>query len=324
MATPSSQLDQLIATTFENVRPALADNITVDLPLLAFLNSKGKVNVDGGRNIVRPLMYALNSTVQSFSGYDQFDTTAQGGIGEAVYGWRNLVGTVTISGDEIRKNSGKSAFISLMASKAEQLRLSIDDEFNAQLHGDGTGNSNKDFLGLRAIVSASGILGGIDPSDAPFWKARVEAGPVDLTVETGVDALNHMFNSLAIQKSRPDLELTTQANFEAYESLASEKVRYTSMKMADLGFEALAHKTAEVVFDADTYSDGSANDGGYWYFLNSQFLEFVQHSDCWLSPTEFVRPYNQDAKVMSVLSSGNLITSNRRAQGVITNTVVIA
>lgn len=321
MATPSDQLDQLIATTFESVRPALADNITVDLPLLAFLDSKAKVTVDGGRSIVRPLMYALNDTVKSYDGYDLFDTTAQGGIGEAIYPWKNMVGTVTISGDEIRKNSGKPAFISLMASKAEQLRLSIDDVFNSMLHGDGTGNSGKDFLGLKAVVRATGTLGGIDPTTETFWKAKEVAGPVDLTTAAGIASLNNVFNSLAVQKSRPDIELTTQLNFEAYEALATEKVRYTSVRMADLGFEALAHKTAEVVFDADTPNDlGTANDGGYWYFLNSRFLEFVRHADSWLTPTDFVRPYNQDAKVMSVISTGNLITSNRRANGVILET----
>lgn len=322
MATPADQLDQLIATTFQKVQPSLADNITVDLPLLAFLDSKSKVTFDGGREIVEPLMYALNDTVASYAGYDTFDTTAQGGIGEAIYDWRNLGGSVVLDGETIRKNSGVEAFIKLLSTKVEQLRLSTDDALNAMLHGDGTGNSNKDMLGLRAIVAATGTLGGIDSSTETWWKSRVNAGPVDLTVAAGVSELNNMYNGLAIQKSKPDLELTTQANFEAYEDLATEKIRYTSTRMADLGFEAIAHKRAEVVFDADTYSDGSAGDGGYWYFINSQFLKFVRHSDAWLSLTEFVRPYNQDAKVALIISMGNLVTNNRRAHGVITNTTV--
>lgn len=323
MATPAAQVDQLIATTFEKVKPVLADNITNDLPLLAFLNGKSKVSVDGGLAIRRPVMFALNGTVGSYSGYDVIDTTAQGGFGYAEYSWKQLAGSITISGEELRKNSGAPAIISLMASKMEQLKLSVEDVFNVMLHADGTGNSAKDFLGLKAIVKATGVLGGIDPSDQAWWKSKVVATDTDLTVAAGIKKLNNVFNSLSVNKSKPDIELTTQLNFEAYEALATEKVRYTSVKMADLGFEALAHKTAEVVFDADCPNDANdGGDGGYWYFLNSNHLEFVQHSSAWLSMTDFVRPYNQDAKTALILCMGNLITDNRRAHGVLTWTSV--
>lgn len=324
MATPADQLDELIATTLEAIRPELSDNVTNDLPLLAFLNMKSKVGLDGGRTIVRPLMYALNDTVASYTGYDTADMTAQGGIGEAIYEWKNLFGSVVISGEEVRKNSGRAAIIKLLGAKVEQLKLSVEDEFNAQLHGDGTGNSSKDFMGLKGLVDNDSVLGGIDPATETWWKSDVRTTALDLTVPEGVTTgLNNMFNSLAIKKSRPTIELTTQDNFEAYEGLAVEKIRYTNTRMADLGFEAIAHKTAEVVFDADTPNDAADSvDGGYWYFINSDFVEFVQHPAAWFTMTDFVRPHNQDAKAALILCMGNLVTSNRRAHGVFRRTIV--
>lgn len=85
MASGTGQLDEIIATTFDKVRPVLADQITVELPLLAALNSKGSVVEDGGKRIVRPVLYALNDTVGSYDGYDLIDTTPQDGFGEAIY-----------------------------------------------------------------------------------------------------------------------------------------------------------------------------------------------------------------------------------------------
>lgn len=84
-STPAAQLDELIATTFDAVRPVLADQITVELPLLAYLNLKGRVTEDGGLTIRRPVLFAFNDTVGSYSGYDLIDTTPQDGFGYAEY-----------------------------------------------------------------------------------------------------------------------------------------------------------------------------------------------------------------------------------------------
>lgn len=321
MSTPAEQLDQLLATTFEKVKPVLADNVTRDTALLAALDSKSRVVDDGGVTIRRPLMYALNNTVRSYSGYDRFDTTPQGGFGYAEYQWRQVAGTLTISGEEIRKNSGAPQIIALLSAKMDQLRLSLDRTLNEMLWSDGTGNGGKDILGLQAIVSSTGILGGINPATETWWRSVVITGNdsnpgMDLTTAAGIRRLNNVFNSLALNRSKPDFEFTTQANFEAYEALANEKIRFTNVRLADLGFEVIAHKTAEVVFEAAVPAP-SGSGGGHWYLINSERLEFVQHNQAWMTNLGFVRPADQDAKVAVIICMGNLVTDARRAHGVI-------
>jgi hypothetical protein len=326
MATPASQLDQLIATTFQKVKGVLSDQITRNTALLAFLNSKSKVTEDGGLEIRRPLMYALNNTVKSYDGYDLLDTTPQGGFGYAVYNWRQFAGSLTIDGKTERINMGSAAIIKLMAAKMEQLRLSFEDALTTMLYSDGTGNSGKDLLGLQAIVTDSGTLGGVDSSTETWWKSKVVgavsgAVGIDLTTDAGIKQMNNVYNSVSIAKSHVDLELTTQAVFEAYEALAEAHIRFTSTSMADLGFESIAHKRANLVFDA--YAPAPAgSDGGFLYFLNSDRLEFVQHSAAWMKDLDFVRPANQDAKSALVVSMGNLITDNRRSHAVSKRTKV--
>ena len=323
--TPSAQLDELIATTFDKVKGVLADQITVELPLLAYLNSKARVTEDGGLTIRRPVMFAYNDTVGSYSGYDLIDTTPQDGFGYVEYDWKQYAGSVTISGRDERLNMGSARIINLLQAKFDQLRVSVEDDLNAMLFADVTteGNSGKDMLSIPAIVGdgtttgATGktTLGGID-NDADgqtWWRSKVTDG-LDLTTLDGVKTLGTMRNDLRISKSRPDLHITTQAAFEAYEALAAPNIRFQDLSMADLGFDAVAFKGGEVVWDDDCPS-------GEWYMLNSNHLEFVRHSACWASMQPFKSPVNQDAKTALVLFMGELITDCRRAHGRFINVV---
>ena len=338
MSIYADQFDVLVATTLDAVRPVLRDQISNENALLAWLNSKARVTLDGGSVIRRPLLYAFNDTVSSYSGYDLIDTTPQEGLGWAEYEWRQHAGSFVISGEEIRKNSGSRQLISLVQSKIDQLKLSVADDLNAMLWSDGQGNGGKDMLGIKALVgddTANGTagtdvhVGGIDAATYTWWRSVVKSTPVDLTDPAGVASLNNVYNTIRVNRSKVDVEFTTQANFEAYEAMAVPNIRFTNLRAADLGFETIAHKTAEVIFEPDVPSSGDSSDGahtfaggGGWFFLNSDRLEFVQHEDAWLTMTDMQRPYNQDAKVALILSMGNLITDSRRSHGVIFETVV--
>jgi hypothetical protein len=338
MSIYTDQFDVLVTTTLDKIRPVLTDQISNENVLLAWLNSKSRVTIDGGTVIRRPVLTAFNDTVGSYSGYDVIDTTPQEGMGWAEFPWAQHAGSVVISGEEVKKNSGSAQLINLLQAKFDQLKLSVADDLNAMFYGDGMGNSQKDMIGLKGIVSngtqnaaaATDVhLGGISATTYTFWKAVVRTAAVDLTTFDGVVALNNVYNTIRLNRSKVDIEITTQANYEAYEALAVPNIRFQSLKAADLGFESIAHKTAEVVFDPDCPATGTINDGtvtisggGAWFMLNSDRLEFVQHADEWLNPTDFVRPYNQDAKVALILSMGNLITDSRRSHGVAVATTV--
>lgn len=334
MATPIAQLDQLISSTYDKLKSRVADNVTKKEALLAALDSKSSIREDGGLTIRLPIMHALNNTVKSYSGYDILDTTPQGGLAYAEYPFRQFAGSVTIAGEEEKKNSGTAAVVNLVRFKFDQLEASISDYLTKELWA--TSRSAKDILSVPMIVDDAyygGDVGGIDPADATWWKAvtvgtvasfdgtAANAG-VDLTTLAGVKKLNNVLNSLQVNNSRPDLEFTTQANFEAYEALSLNQLRHTDTKLAQLGFETINHKTAEVVFEPQVpkgtgHASNAAQDGGMWFFLNSKNLLFIKHSNRWMERTEFMRPVDQDAKTMQVLSMGNLATDIRRAHGVI-------
>jgi hypothetical protein len=311
MSIFADQFDILVTSTLDKSRPKLADQITQDNALTAYLEMKSRVTLDGGTVVRRPLVFAFNDTVTTYSGFDIIDTTPQEGLGWAEYEWRQHAGSVVISGEEVRKNSGAAQLINLLQAKVDQLRFSVADDMNAMLWASSVGNGGKDFNSIPVIVKDSGTFAGIDPTVYTWWKSTLKTG-IDLTVFDGIQSMNNLYNSIRLQKSKVDVEFCSQAVFEAYEALAVPNVRFNDLKMADLGFQAVAHKGAELIFEPDVPSASL-------YMLNSDRLEFVHHSSAWLDLTEFQRPYNQDAKVALILSMGQLLTDSRRSHGFATS-----
>lgn len=301
--------DAMVATTLDNyLSSTTADNISSQVALLAYLESKGQVTEDGGRTLREPLMYALNNTVKSYSGYDTIDVTPQSGIGYAEYEWRSVAGAITISLDDELKNRGTSAVLKLLQAKVDQLELSFTEEFEEMFFADGTGNGSKDLLGLQAIVNNSGTLGGIDSGVETWWRSVIDT---DLNIASNVNELNTLYNSVVRGTDKPDFEITTQAGYEKYEALAAPNIRYekdfagSSPGTAELAFNNIVHKTTMLTWSAYTPASN-------WFILNSKHLKFVKHEAAWLMRTDFVRPHNQLARTALVVCMGNLITNNRR------------
>jgi hypothetical protein len=201
MSIYADQFDILVTTTLDKVRPILRDQISNENALTAWLNMKSRVNVDGGTVIRRPLLTAFNDTVSTYSGYDVIDTTPQEGLGWAEFEWKQHAGSVTISGEEVKKNAGAAQLISLLQAKVDQLKLSIADDLNAMLWAASVGNGGKDFNGIPVIVKNATSFAGIDPATYAWWKSTLST-TVDLTTFDGVQALNNLFNTVRLTVRR--------------------------------------------------------------------------------------------------------------------------
>lgn len=316
MAVGNADFDAILSTTLKKYTPQLEDNIFVDLPLLnMFKRADHVVKVDGGEQIIEPLLYAQNDTAGSYSGYDNIDTTPQEGITSAAYDWKQFAATVAIAGIEEIKNEGTSRVISLLEAKIKQAEMSIADTLNQQLFGDGLGNGGKDFAGLSAYVipGASGVLapttgspGGIARLDNTWWRNYSDATTAALTVGT----MATVYNTISKGRDVPTNIFARQSLFEKYESLLQPQLRFSDNATADAGFQNLLFKQAPVVFDLDCPL-------GYMYFLNVKYLKLKVHSGTWFSPTPFVKPHGQDARYSQIISAGNLVMSNASRQGVL-------
>ena len=135
MATPN--LSEIITTTLRNRSKQLADNVTNHNPLLNRMREKGNMTTVSGRDIVRELEYASNGTVAFYNGYEVLDTSPQDVITSATFDYKQLAGSVTISGLEQIKNSGSEAIINLLESRIGVLEKSMENSLATSLFSDG-------------------------------------------------------------------------------------------------------------------------------------------------------------------------------------------
>ena len=304
----NSNFDNLLTTTLANYRKTLTDNVFTARPLTYTLMEKGRIRMlNGGTKVVEPLIYGLNDTVGSYSGYDSIALTPQTGISAAEFEWRQYAASISISGIEEAKNNGDAEIINLLEAKIMQAEESMREGFNTMFFADGTGNSSKDWNGLDNLVDNTGTVGNIDSSTYTWWKSYKETTATALTLAQMATA----YNSVSVGNDHPDTLLTTQTLFEKYEALLQPTLRYTDTKTADAGFQNLLFKAAPVMYDTGCTA-------GTFFFLNSKYLTLVGHSDKWFSQTAFISPEDTDARYALIMCYGNLTVRNRAKQGKLT------
>lgn len=323
MATPVAQLDELIASTLSAFEKSgkVQDQIFNGDPLFAFLNAKGaKQTLPDGADIKVNLRYGKNTNTLSYSGDDTLTAAKTQTVGQAIYNWRNYSTAIYVNNDEMLKNRGKSAIVNLWADKTQEAVDSLQDDMTVDIYGDGTGNAGKDILGLGALVSTTGILGGIDRATETWWRAQVKdvTGATVLTT----DMVRNMTNTVRgpggdpQKQGRVDLILMPQNLYEKWESLYEGKIHLdgSDLTLGKLGFDALKYKGAEVTWSPNVPA-------GTIYFLSSAFmgLRVMEGRDFAFSDVIDGLGNNKDSKKAFILWMGQLVCSNCRRLGKIVN-----
>lgn len=323
MATPSSTFTELVATTWRNHSKDVKDNLSKNNALYAYITKAGNTRLeDGGLTITTPLDYNSNGTYQRYSGYDILNVQQSDVITAAEYQWRQIALNVVASGLELRVNNGGNQIVKLAKARIKNAMRTFKNNFSVDLYGDGT--LPNQINGLQALVAdtGTGVIGGIDSSAWPFWANIVQSAAAPLQGGSAVTISsttieNQMLNLWLNQvrgDDKPNLILASNDWFAFYEASQVSLKRYTGADDAGSvtgGFTALKYKSADVIFDG-----GSGIPAAHMYFLNTDYLELVVHSDANLSVQDQMSPYNQDAVVIPVLWMGNLSCTNRRLQAV--------
>ena len=312
MANTAYGTDGLMATTLKHYIKTLEDNIFNSAVLLWILKTAGRViNIQGGTHIVQPLLYAGSANKGSYAGNDTFTTAANTGISAAEFPWRQFYGLFSIEGIERAKNLGAPAIIKLLEARLKQLEMTISEEMEAMLFGDGSGNAQKDFYGLAAIIDSSnppwGNFGGIDRTNYAYWRATETAlgGALTLT------AMSKLYNDVSNGKDQPTNILTTQLLYEKYEALLQTNLRHEDTKMGDAGFQNLMFKGAPMAFSDNVTA-------GEMLAMNVKYITLNTLSGVWFKPSELAQPTNQDVFYKHLLCYGNLVASNCARQGKLT------
>ena len=358
MAIPSSLTDEygpLLTSTARNLQPRIANNITKSNKYTAFMNAKGRIKLeDGGERVQVALMHAQNTTADIIDGYDQIDTTPQGGFTSVFYEWRQLVVSVSISRKEERQNSGKQKLLDLFEMKMDQAEASGAELLNNCLvSGRITSGASSDLGQFDARVgklnssakgpdpipalidanpSRSVSIGNINGNTFSFW--RNNATDSSATTFAGYkQELNNMYNNCSKGTGgNPDLLLSDQVAWEQYfNSLQSqERFATTDQTIFDVlkgaGGETLKFRGAfwvwdEVVPDVKTNADLVDNVGtvslSTVHFMNSNAMQIIVDRDSNWNMSPMVQPENQRARTGNMIWMGANTCNNRRKLGVL-------
>jgi hypothetical protein len=321
MPTPSSVFTELVTTTWRNHSKSIKDNVSRNNALYSRIVGKGNYEkLNGGLTITKPLDYNMNGTYQRYSGYDVLNVQQSDVLTAAEYQWRQIALNVVASGRELRINNGDNQIVALAKARLKNAMRTFANNFSFDMYGDGT--LPNQINGLQALVADNGVgtVGGIDSSLWPFWQSAVQSAAAPIqgggAITPSATTMESLMQPLWLNQVRgddkPDLIVADNNYFSFYELGQVSIKRYTSSDDVSGGFTSLKYKNADVIFDG-----GSGIPANRMYFLNTEYLMLVAHTDADLSVQDEMSPYNQDAVVIPVLWMGNMVCTNRRLQAVL-------
>lgn len=323
MASPNSVFTEIVATTFRNHPKQITDNVSRHNALYRKMKTGGRSRTEsGGYSIVTPLEYAANGTYQRYSGLDVLNVNQSDVFTAAEYNWRQIAINVVSSGYELRVNAGPQRLANLAKSRIQNAIHTFANNFSSDMYSDGTLPNQIDGLQKLVADAGTGTVGGIDSSTWTFWQNKVQSaaaplqGGAAITPSATAGIMESLMLPLLIELTRnadkPDIIVSSNDYYNFLEGGQTTIKRYVDSDMADVGFMALQFHGIPVFFDGVSGMAAS-----HMYFLNSNYLELVVHSDANMTVMDEAKPYNQDGAVVPILWMGNLVCSNRSLQGVL-------
>jgi len=340
-AIPSSltlNYDAVLASTLFKYRKTLENQISSGNKFFYFIKKQGnwKKTASLGDRLGIPLMYEQGQA-DSYSGYDQLDTTPMDGLTMGFFDWRQASVPIAISGIEEKKNTGEAQILDLFKVKIKQAQLGLEEFFaKAFLQGAGgtsivtpytsamNGSVFIDPLPLlvKYDPTSNTSIGNINQLTHTWWANQYKASGGS-TFAAFEAELRHMFNNCSKGiGGPPKFHLVDQSVFEVYEAALASRHYNTSYRDADLPFDNIKFRGGPVVWDefVPDVANGSttqSTSSGTWYMLNPEFMGLTIHSGTDFVPTPFQKPENQDAKVAHILVICSAWISNRRKLGVV-------
>jgi len=317
MPSPNSVFTEMVTTTLRNHPTEVADNVSLNNALYSRLKKRSKIKaLSGGYEIVRPLDFAENATYQRYSGFDTLNVNASDVLTAAKYDWVQAAINVVASGRELRMNSGKEQLIDLAAARTKNAMRTAANNMSVDLYSNGA--LPNQMTGLANIIQTNGqgTVGGINSTTYPFWRNQfLEAPGTNTVTKANIRGyMNTLWLTLTRGADQPDLIVSSHDFFALLWDSQQDLQRYTDDQQAVVGFRSIKFGPADVIFDSNT---NFATTAERMYFLNTDYLELVEHRDARWTTMDEKMSVNQDGVVIPMLWMGNLTCSNRALQGIL-------
>lgn len=309
---------QLISTAFENVvSNAPVDQYFDEFWLFKYLTEKngGLKQIDGGRNIVTSVAYAVNPNFRSITQNETVDTSRVDFIDEAEYDWTIHAGSVVYDEMELFKASGKSAKLDLLEAKIKNAIDSHKEDLSLALVASTSGNNVSGLQTLVPDTATSGSPGGISKTTYSWWRSNSASGALSATAFDTLRArMRTVYNasSKGFGGNHPKVIASGLTPFEGYESLLTPNERFNDKSSGDAGFKngTLKFKGVDIGYDERIASTRM-------YMLNPDGIKLAVGKGHWMKMGKEIESINQFVKVKKFHSFVQLYLTEPRLLGVI-------
>ncbi len=315
----NDSFDYLATTTLQGYSQEIADNYTSQIGLLWFINKGNGKRTKSGRTIVESLSYKKNSTFAPVAKNGTISTTIQDPYSAAEFNWKYIAGSIAYYDPDVQMNRGKEQVYDLLQSLKKDAMLSLKEVTAEQLFADASPSTEFDGLGkILPVDPTTGTVGGINRATAgnEFWIPKVypaaESSAYTVTafntLNAGRIAIDKAFLNLVRGTEKPNVEITTIANYQLFHLSLATNQRYSDTATANAGFTNILHFQTPVIFDFYCPADA-------WFMLNTNFLFFnvMAGRDAWV---EGFYPANDQLTYSSkVATYGNMSCSWSQGHG---------
>lgn len=292
-----------------------------------------------GRTLRAPVKVNKNTTGQSFRGFDTFSVAASDTRQFLEFTPSFYQITVALPGDELSVADTDDKVLDLMKLEIQSSTEDMADDLGTIIYADGTGNINKDPLGLAALVddgSAVATIGGLPRSTFTTLQSTVtnSSGVISLAKIDTLDA------AAASGNQRPTVYLANEAVRNLYGQLLRPQERIMKqvgpMKgmRSGTGFEGLDYNGKPVLMDEKCTS-------GAFIALNENFIDWyalpyftakpvsyksqIEGNDyeapigLGFSWSDWIIPANSASVVGHIYCGGQLVTTNPKRHAKLTS-----
>lgn len=321
MAIPSitEDFDTLYSTTWQLMREEAMDNIFKATPFWYYMQKNNRMRTEtGGRWIGTQLEYATHSDAIDWIGRSHDLSTINSNadkelITTAQWDWRYLAAAVFRSYVDDSQNRGRSQMINIVDTKLNNVEKSLAEELEDRLFTE-NGGTGDEINGLWNLVqddpTSDEEIGGINQDDEDWWQNQYK-DMTDLTVSVHLlPEMRTMYNDCAVGSDSIDIIVTSQEAFEAYEDEVLEFKQIVNQDQGDASFETIKFKGKDLLWSPSCPQDKM-------YFLNLDYIEWVADSDVNFEMTDWKEAQGDLDRIAHIITMGNLVTSNRRMQGVL-------
>lgn len=215
--------------TLDTIVPKIYDQILNDNFITYRFIGNGKKGNYSGRVLTIPIKVTTNPQVKSFQGMDTFGTNQVETRQLLSYDPRGVQASVALAGMEQSVSAvSETQIIELLRAEMESTKDDLMDGIGTMFYSNGTGNNNKDFLGIDVLNddgTSSDLVGALSRTTFPVlkgYRSAVSSGLLSLSV------MGTFYDSIAggsAMLQQPTIFQSSEAEFTFYEQLLSPTVR---------------------------------------------------------------------------------------------------